>query len=72
MTTIRAFRSVLWTGCSKAASKATRLIVVVLLLASAFLLAVITWGGWNYLVGAKPLQEAYILIFLVLAFYVIR
>jgi hypothetical protein len=56
----------------KAASKVTRLVVVVLLLASAFLLAVITWGGWNYLVGAKPLEIAYIIIFVVIAFFVLR
>jgi presenilin-like A22 family membrane protease len=56
----------------KAASKVTRLVVVVLLLASAFLLAVITWGGWKYLVGAKPLEIAYIIIFVVLAFFVLR
>src|SRR4029078_7958578 len=56
----------------KAASKITRLIVIVLLLASAGLLAIITWGGWDTLEGAKPLQIAYILLYLLMAFLVLR
>lgn len=56
----------------KASSKVTKMIVVVLLLASAGLLAIITWGGWATLEGAKPLQIAYILVYLVMAFFVLR
>jgi len=56
----------------KAASKVTRLIVVVLLLASAGLLTIITWGGWSTLEGAKPLQIGYILVYLLMAFFVLR
>ena len=56
----------------KASSKLTRLIVVVLLLASAGLLAIITWGGWGTLEGAKPLQVAYIAFYLLMAFFVLR
>ena len=56
----------------KAASKITRLIVVVLLLASAGLLALVTWGGWDTLEGAKALQIFYILLYLVMAFFVLR
>src|SRR4051812_40252825 len=56
----------------KASSKITRLIVVVLLLASAGLLAIITWGGWSTLEGAKPLQLAYIAVYLLMAFFVLR
>src|SRR6476469_1084761 len=56
----------------KASSKVTKMIVVVLLLASAGLLAIITWGGWGTLEGAKPLQLAYILVYLVMAFFVLR
>jgi FtsH-binding integral membrane protein len=56
----------------KASSKVTRLIVVVLLVASAVLLAIITWGGWNTLEGAKPLQIGYIVLYLVMAFFVLR
>ena len=56
----------------KAASKLTRVLVVVLLLVSAFLVAVITVGGWDVLQGAKALQIAYIAIYLVIAFFVMR
>ena len=57
---------------AKAASKLTRLIVVVLLLVSAFLVAVVTVGGWDVLQGAKALQISYIVVYLVIAFFVLR
>lgn len=56
----------------KAGSKVTKLIVVLLLLASAGLMIVISFGGWDTLVGAKPLQIAYIILYFVLAFFVAR
>jgi hypothetical protein len=56
----------------KAASQLTRLLVVVLLLASAFLVAVVTIGGWNTLEGAKPVQIAFILVYVLLAYFVAR
>jgi uncharacterized membrane protein len=56
----------------KAASKLTRAVVVVLLLVSAVLVAIITVGGWDALEGAKALQVAYIVLFLVLAYFVLR
>src|SRR5215204_2693373 len=52
----------------KASSKATRLAVVLLLLATAFLMIVITLGAWDTLVGAKALQVIYIVLYLALAF----
>jgi hypothetical protein len=56
----------------KASSKATRAIVVLLLLASAGLMIIITIGGWNTLEGAKPVQLGYILLYLVMAFFIAR
>ena len=56
----------------KAASKLTRLIVVLLLLVSAFLVAIVTVGGWDVLQGAKALQVAYIVVYVVIAFFVLR
>ena len=56
----------------KAASKVTRLIVFVLLVASAVLLAIVTWGGWGTLEGAKAVQIGYILLYLLMAFFVLR
>ena len=56
----------------KAASKLTRAVVVVLLLVSAVLVAIISIGGWSALEGAKFLQVAYIVIYVVLAIFVLR
>jgi hypothetical protein len=56
----------------KASSKVTRLIVIVLLLASAGLMIIVSLGGWDAIEGAKTLQIAYIVIYLVLAFFVAR
>jgi hypothetical protein len=56
----------------KAASKLTRAIVVVLLLVSAGVTAIVTIGGWDTLQGAKSLQVAYIVVYVVLAFFVLR
>jgi hypothetical protein len=56
----------------KASSKLTRAIVVVLLLVSAALVTIITIGGWAALEGAKFLQIAYIVVYVVLAVFVLR
>jgi lysylphosphatidylglycerol synthetase-like protein (DUF2156 family) len=56
----------------KATSKATRAIVFVLLLASAALVAIISVGGWDTIEGAKVVQVAYIVIYVVLALFVLR
>ncbi|MEA2292552.1 MAG: hypothetical protein QOE86_191 [Solirubrobacteraceae bacterium] len=56
----------------KAASKATKAIVVLLLLVTAGLMIVISVGGWAALEGAKPVQIAYILLFLLFAFLIAR
>src|ERR1044072_437865 len=56
----------------KASSKFTRAIVVLLLLISAGLMTLISIGGWDAIEGAKPLQVAYIVVYLVIAFFVLR
>jgi hypothetical protein len=56
----------------KASSKLTRAIVVLLLLVSAGLVTLISVGGWDAIEGAKPLQVAYIVLYLVIAFFVLR
>jgi hypothetical protein len=56
----------------KASSKFTRAFVVLLLLVSAGLVAIISIGGWDALEGAKFLQVAYIIVYLVLAVFVLR
>jgi hypothetical protein len=56
----------------KATSKATRAMVFLLLLVSAGLMAIISVGGWDAIEGAKALQVAYIVVYVVLAFFVLR
>ncbi len=56
----------------KGSSKLTKFIVVILTLASAGLVTVVTIGGWEALQGAKMVQVAYILIYLLVAFYIAR
>ena len=56
----------------KASSRSTKALVVALMLVSALLLAIATVGGWSRIQGAKPVQVAYVLLYLVLAFYVAR
>jgi hypothetical protein len=56
----------------KASSKATRAIVILLLLVSAAIVTIISLGGWSTIEGAKPLQVGYIVLYVVLAFFVLR
>jgi hypothetical protein len=56
----------------KAASKATKAVVVLLLLASAALMIIVTIGGWDALEGAKPIQIAYIVLFIAFAGMIAR
>jgi presenilin-like A22 family membrane protease len=56
----------------KASSKATKAIVALLLVASAAIMIIISVGGWSTLEGAKPVQVVYILIYLLMAFLVLR
>ena len=56
----------------KPESKATKAAVTLLLLTSAGLTAVITFGGWDALQGAEAGAIAYILIYALMAYYVTR
>ena len=56
----------------KASSKATKAIVALLLVVSAVILIVIWLGGGDTLEGAKPLQGAYIVLYVAMAFLVMR
>ena len=56
----------------KASSKATKATVILLLVASAALVLIITIAGWDKLEGAKPFQIAYIPLYLIMAYYVAR
>jgi len=56
----------------KAESRSTRVLVVAMLLVSAAVLTIASAGGWAKIQGAKPVQVAFILIYLLLAFYIAR
>ena len=53
-------------------SKATRALVVALLLVSTLVLAIATVGGWEKIQGAKPVHVAFVLVYLLLAFFIAR
>jgi len=54
----------------KATSKATKAVVTVLLLVSAGLVAIITFGGWANMQGDQPVSVVYVIIYCVMAFFV--
>ena len=56
----------------KASSKSVKAVVVLLTLVSAALMTIVTVGGWDALQGAKAVQIAYVLIYLLIAYYIAR
>jgi hypothetical protein len=56
----------------KSSSQVTKAFVALLLVASAALVAIVTIGGWNSLQGAQIVSILYILIYLVMAYFVMR
>lgn len=56
----------------KAESKATRAVVILLLLTSALLIAVVTLGGWSELQGAQPISIGYVIVYLGMAYFVTK
>ena len=52
--------------------QATRATVILLMLATAGLVAIVTIGGWAVLEAAKPIEIAYVLIYVTMAFLAIR
>jgi presenilin-like A22 family membrane protease len=56
----------------KAVVQATRATVVALMVATAALVAIVTIGGWAVLQAAKPIEIAYLLIYVTMAFLAIR
>lgn len=55
---------------ARASSKTTRAIVVALLLVSVALMLLVIVGGWSALQGAEAIQIAYVVIYLLLAWYI--
>jgi presenilin-like A22 family membrane protease len=53
----------------KAANKATKAVVILLLLASVGLMLIVTLGGWSKLAGMQVVLVGYVLVYLVMAYY---
>src|SRR5581483_4744750 len=58
---------VVYPNRGKAASKATKAIVVLILLVSVGLMLIVTIGGWSKLQGLKPVNIAWAIIYLIIA-----
>jgi hypothetical protein len=56
----------------KASSQLARFLIIALLIASAAVVLIISIGGWETIEGAKPVQLAFIVVYLVLAIFVAR
>jgi hypothetical protein len=63
---------VIYPNRDRAASHATKAVVVLLLLVSAALMLAVTFGGWSNLQGMKPVNFLWIIVYLVMAFYISR
>jgi len=64
--------AVIFPNRQKAASKATKATVVLILLVSVGLMLIVTIGGWSKLQGLKPVNFAWCIVYLMIAFYVAR
>lgn len=56
----------------KPASKATKSIVVLLLLVSVVLMLIVTLGGWSKLQGLKAVNLVWAAVYVIMAFYIAR
>jgi hypothetical protein len=68
--TIRPGYVVVHPNRDKASCQLTRALVVLVLLASAVLMLILTIGGWGKLEGMKPLNFVFILVYVLLAVYI--
>ncbi len=64
--------TIVYPNRDKAASKATKAIVILLLLVSVVLMLIVTIGGWSKLQGLKPINFAWCVVYVIIAVYVAR
>jgi hypothetical protein len=64
--------TVIFPNRQKAASKATKATVILILLVSVALMLIVTIGGWSKLQGLKPVNFAWCIVYLIIAFYIAR
>jgi hypothetical protein len=62
--------TIIFPNREKATSKATKAIVVLILLVSVVLMLFVTLGGWSKLQGLKAVNFAWCIVYLIIAFYV--
>jgi hypothetical protein len=62
--------TIIYPNRDKAGSKATKAIVVLILLVSVALMLFVTIGGWSKLQGLKAVNFAWCVVYLIIAFYV--
>jgi hypothetical protein len=64
--------TIVYPNREKAGSKATKAIVVLILLISVGLMLIVTIGGWSKLQGLKPVNFAWCIVYVIIAVYVAR
>jgi hypothetical protein len=64
--------TIVYPNREKAASKTIKAIVVLILLISVALMLIVTIGGWSKLQGMKPVNFAWCIVYLIIAFYIAR
>jgi hypothetical protein len=64
--------TVVYPNRDKASSKATKAIVVIIMLVSVALMLIVTIGGWSKLQGMKPVNFVWCLAYLIMALYIAR
>jgi len=64
--------TIIFPNRDKAASKATKAIVVLILIVSVALMLIVTMGGWSKLQGLKAVNFMWCAVYLIIAFYVSR
>jgi lysylphosphatidylglycerol synthetase-like protein (DUF2156 family) len=62
--------TIVYPNRDKAASKATKAIVVFILLVSVGLMLIVTIGGWSKLQGLKAVNFAWCIVYVIVAFYI--
>jgi hypothetical protein len=64
--------TIIYPNRDKAINKATKAVVVLILLISVGLILIVTIGGWSKLQGLKPVNFVWCLVYLIFAVYVAR
>src|SRR5436305_14213715 len=64
--------TVIYPNREKPASKLTKLVVIIIMLASVALMLIVTFGGWSKLQGMKPVNFVWSIAYVLLAYFIWR